>query len=39
MFQKGDFLVKFDLKSGYHHDDIYKPHPGLEQPLNKWSGI
>ena len=26
MFQKGDFLFKFDLKSGYHHVDIYEPH-------------
>ena len=26
MFQKGDFLVKFDLKSGYHHVDVYEPH-------------
>ena len=26
MFQKGDLLFKFDLKSGYHHVDIYEPH-------------
>ena len=26
MFQKGDFLFKFDLKSGYHQVDIYEPH-------------
>ena len=26
MFQKGDYLFSFDLKSGYHHVDIYKPH-------------
>ena len=26
MFQKGDVLFKFDLKSGYHHVDIYEPH-------------
>ena len=26
MFQKSDFLIKFDLKSGYHHLDIYEPH-------------
>ena len=26
MFQKGDFVFSFDLKSGYHHVDIYKPH-------------
>ena len=26
MFQKGDYLIKFDLKSGYHHVDIYEPH-------------
>ena len=26
MFQKGDFLFKFDLKSGYYHVDIYEPH-------------
>ena len=26
MFQKGDYLFTFDLKSGYHHVDIYEPH-------------
>lgn len=26
MFQKGDFLIKFDLKSGYYHVDIYESH-------------
>jgi len=26
MFQKGDYLICFDLKSGYHHVDIYEPH-------------
>jgi len=26
MFQKGDFMFSFDLKSGYHHIDIYQPH-------------
>ena len=26
MFKAGDFLFKFDLKSGYHHISIYKPH-------------
>ena len=26
MFQKGDYLYSFDLKSGYHHVDIYEPH-------------
>ena len=26
MFQKGDYLISFDLKSGYHHVDIYEPH-------------
>ena len=26
MFQKDEFLFKFDLKSGYHHVDIY-PEP------------
>ena len=26
MFKKGDLLFKFDLKSGYHHVDIYEPH-------------
>ena len=26
MFQKGDFMFAFDLKSGYHHVDIYQPH-------------
>ena len=26
MFQKNDYLFSFDLKSGYHHIDIYEPH-------------
>ena len=26
MFTKQDFLFKFDLKSGYHHLDIFEPH-------------
>ncbi|XP_065915901.1 uncharacterized protein [Dysidea avara] len=26
MFEKGDFLMKFDLKSGYHHLDIIEEH-------------
>ena len=26
MFTKEDFLIKFDLKSGYHHLDIFEPH-------------
>ena len=26
MFEKGDFLMKFDLKSGYHHLDIFEAH-------------
>ena len=26
MFRKDDFLFKFDLKSDYHHVDIYEPH-------------
>ena len=26
LFQKGDFLITFDLKSGYHHIDIHKQH-------------
>ena len=26
MFQKDDFMFSFDLKSGYHHIEIYKPH-------------
>ena len=26
IFQKSDYLFLFDLKSGYHHVDIYKPH-------------
>ena len=26
MFTREDFLFKFDLKSGYHHLDIFKPH-------------
>ncbi|XP_072025653.1 uncharacterized protein [Amphiura filiformis] len=25
-FAKGDFLISFDLKSGYHHVDIFTPH-------------
>ena len=26
MFQKGDYLFSFDLKSGYHHVDIHESH-------------
>ena len=26
IFQKGDYLFSLDLKSGYHHVDIYEPH-------------
>ena len=26
MFQKGDYLFSFDLKSGYHHVDIHRRH-------------
>ena len=26
MFEKDEFLFKFDLKSGYHHADIYPEH-------------
>ena len=26
MFARDDFLFKFDLKSGYHHLDIFEPH-------------
>ena len=26
MLNKNDFLFKFDLKSGYHHLDIFEPH-------------
>ena len=26
MFEPKDFLFKFDLKSGYHHVDIYPDH-------------
>lgn len=26
MFQKGDFLFSFNLKSGYHHVDTHKDH-------------
>ena len=26
LFQKGDYLFSFDLKSGYHHVDIAEPH-------------
>ena len=26
MFKAGDFVFKFDLKSGYHHISIYKSH-------------
>ena len=26
MFEKDDYMFAFDLKSGYHHVDIYEPH-------------
>ena len=30
LFEKGDFLFSFDLKSGYHHVDIYYSHNSPE---------
>ena len=29
MFQKGDLMFSFDLKSSYYHVDIYQPHREL----------
>ena len=26
MLNRGDYLFKFDLKSGYHHLDVFEPH-------------
>ena len=26
LFQPGDYMFSFDLKSGYHHIDIFEPH-------------
>ena len=26
LFQQGDYMFSFDLKSGYHHIDIFGPH-------------
>ena len=26
LFQQGDYMFSFDLKSGYHHIDIFEPH-------------
>ena len=26
LFQKGDYLFTFNLKSSYHHIDIFEPH-------------
>ena len=26
LFQPGDYVFSFDLKSGYHHIDIFEPH-------------
>ena len=26
MLSRGDYLFKFDLKSGYHHLDVFEPH-------------
>lgn len=26
MFEKQDYMIKFDLKSGYHHLDIFEAH-------------
>jgi len=26
MFEEQDYLMKFDLKSGYHHLDIFREH-------------
>ena len=29
LFQKEDYVFSFDLKSGYHHIDIFEPHRQL----------
>ena len=26
MFERGDYVFKFDLKAGYHHVDVYAEH-------------
>ena len=38
MFEKDDHLIKFDLKSGYHHLDIFEAHQtylGFSWPVNR----
>ena len=38
MFEKDDYLIKFDLKSGYHHLDIFEAHQtylGFSWPVNR----
>ena len=35
MFTEDDFLFKFDLKSGYHHLDIFEPHQNTWVLLGK----
>ena len=38
MFEKDDYLIKFDLKSGYHHLDIFGAHQtylGFSWPVNR----
>jgi len=39
-FEKGDYLIKFDLKSGYHHLDIFEAHQtylGFSWPVGQVS--
>jgi len=38
MFEKDDYLIKFDLKSGYHHLDIFEVHQtylGFSWPVDQ----
>jgi len=40
MFKKEDYLIKFDLKSGYHHLDIFEAHQtylGFSWPVGQVS--
>ena len=37
MYQQGDWLVQFDLKSAYHHIEIWEPH--VKYLGFKWKGV
>ena len=39
MYQQGNWLVQFDLKSAYHHIEIWEPHRTQELPVAVYFGL